>query len=364
MFLYHRSPPISIKKVRRKWKYSVKEDPFKILRDGSLIIISAALVFVLFYVPKMLYQPNFNLISSLLSSSGASAAGFALISPQLSVSLDWASQVLTPLGWILLIYGLLMAYKRDFSIFLPLTGWMILYFIFYGNLMGASPYFFFQAFIPAAMLIGYGLDSLTKLWGRLAGALIIVLAVWMVLNIHDVLMYRGGFCGPCSFSERMKEVTTSESMVIGMDETRHYEYYAGVKNAVGHPNPMDVLGMEKHFNAIRGNMSVGNSVFISTAGLSYDFLPDGAIAFDGVRDYLVNRISGTYFSNIAYDGGSKTLWDRDTGMSIPGVGLYGLTLFNEFRLSPVFTQESEDWHHKDLQLGSYNTTLYRIEERS
>jgi hypothetical protein len=111
-------------------------------------------------------------------------------------------------------------------------------------------------------------------------------------------------------------------------------------------------------------MRNGTSVYITTAGLSYDALPEEMVVYDPDVKVLVNRMTMGRYDNLAYDSTTRILRDRESGMQLPLSGLYSLELFNTFKATEVFTMENEDWHHKDLELGKYTATLYQLEERT
>ena len=363
LFYYLDKPLFEAKKVKGRLKFSLKASPYSVLYDGAVVVFCAAAVFVLFFVPKMIEQPDFDLWKSLRQSSGESAAGFGLITPQLSVSLRWVTQMISGLGWLLLLSALYVNFTRNRRVWFALVAWTVLYFMFYGNLMGASPYFFFNAFPPAAMLMGWGLEYAYVKWGKISLIVPALLVILMLSSILPVLEYRKAHCGPCEFAKRMGATTSRNSVVIGMDETRHYEYYARVDRAIGHPNALQADEMGKHLEYLRGEMRNGTGVYITTAGLSYDFLPQGMFGYNQAKKTLVNLQTKQTYDNLLFDPQSQAVFDNETQTRLYPQGAYGLQLFNTFKATPLYTMESEDWHHKDLELGIYDATLYKLTER-
>ncbi|MBD3389018.1 MAG: phospholipid carrier-dependent glycosyltransferase [Candidatus Altiarchaeales archaeon] len=373
LFYYHDSPPFELKRKRRGgWKFSLMEDPFDVIRDVSIIVVTGLVVFVLFYVPKMMHEPGFSLFEAIRSAGSAQGqAGVGLFTETFTrYSIPWATKTLTYLGWLVLIGSIVVNYGRGRrGVWLVLVAWMTLYFMIFGNFSGASPYFFFHAFPPAVMMMGWGLEYLQRNWGNIANIVVILLVAWMFIGFKPVLDYRRMECGPCEFSKRIAEVAPGRYVVIGMDETRHYEYYGHPIMGLGHPNPFQTDEMTKHMKMLDDYMSNGTAVYITTAGLSYEpinlqgLIERGAIQFDPELMVPVNRMNMKPYMNIVYDKENGMLVDAETGSPIPPSGLYGLELFNRYKSTIVFSMETEDWHHADLDQSKYTTTLFKLEPR-
>jgi hypothetical protein len=370
LFYYLPHPPIAVSKAAGRVRVKLHDDIFQIIRDGATLVLPIVAVFVLFFVPKMIDQPGFSLWGSLMASSGESAQGFGLFTEQLFRSISWVGQVITPLGWLILAVSVIVCFGQDRRVWLVLTVWMAAYFMFYGNLSGASPYFFFNAFPPAVILMGWGLDYGFRRWNHAATVALVVLVALMLANISPVLEYRKAHCGPCEFSEKMRQLIPANSALIGMDETRHYEYYAKVPIAMGHADPFKPQELAAHFERLRALMKNGTSVYVTTADLQADYplaylISRGMLVYDQDRQMLANKATNKVYGNLRLivQGQSAYMQDGQTQEKSPLYGLYGLELFNEFKVSQVFTQETEDWHHKDLESGVYQTTLYKVSER-
>jgi hypothetical protein len=353
--------PFAIKKVKGRIKFQVNESPFKVLSDMVIIVAVAAIVFVAFYIPKMMDEPGFNLVNSIFASSAESSAGFGIYSAQMPYSLQWALMTLTYLGVAILAGSILVNYNRDKSVLLTLTFWMASYFLFYGNIVGASPYFFFQALVPAAIIMGWGLEYGYGRFRDIAYIVLVVLIIWMLVTINPLLTARKEYCGPCAFSKKMAESIPQTSYVIGIDETRHYEYYANITRNLGHYDPTNAQEMVKYGKMLHEIMQNGTGVYVTTQGFSYDFLPPEALVYDSQKQELANRVTSKAYKNLLFDG--QRLYDRQSGSPVPPVGLWGLEMFNDYKVTEVYSMRSEDWHHKDLESGAFNSVLYRIEER-
>jgi len=358
---YLGSSPFALRKAKERLKFVVQRSPLKVLYDLVIIVAISIIVFVLFYVPKMVDEPGFNLVSAILASSEESSAGFSLWSVQMPNSLQWALMTLTYLGVTILAGSILVNFKRDRSILLTLAFWMVSYFLFYGNIVGASPYFFFQALLPAAIIMGWGLEWGYSRFGDKAYIVLVILILWMLITINPLLTSRKQYCGPCEFSKKMISAIPPGSYVIGMDETRHYEYYANITRNLGHYDPTDAESMIKYTKMLHSILQNDTNVYVTTQGFSYDFLPPEALVYDESKQELANRVTSKSYMNLRFDG--QRLYDRETGSQIPSIGLWGLEMFNDYKVTIVYSMPSEDWHHKDLESAPYTAALFRIGER-
>jgi hypothetical protein len=363
LLYYVYKPPVELKRRGDSVKVKLKSNPRGLAFDVLSLVVPVFIVFTIPYIPRMFSQPGFNPFEALLATGGAQTKAGLSLDILSRYSIPWATKSLTQLGWIVLIGSLYVNYARNRRVWLALTAWMTSYFIIYGSFQGVSPYFFYGAFPAAVLMMGWGLAYAHQKRGDIAHVIVVALVIWMFTSINPVLSYRRGRCGPCEFSRRIAEVTPVDSALIGMDETRHYEYYAPGRKVMGHPNPLSADEMGRHFSRLHGLLANGTSVYVTSAGLSYDILPGELLNYDPERKLLGNRMTGKAYVNLVYDDGTRALVDRDSGLQLPMGGLYSLELFNEFTPTVVFTMESEDWHHKDLDLGKYSATLIQLRER-
>ncbi len=363
LFYYSDRLPVAVKKKKDAVRIKFSDSPWSIVEDVIALVVPVFIVFALFYVPRMIHQPGWSLIDAFLFAGGEQS-GFSLFSDNLlNYSIPWVTKTISLLGWLILAGGLLVNYRRRKGVWFALVFWMVSYFMVFGNFQGVSPYFFFHAFPPAVIMMGWGLEYAFKRWGHITHSAVAALVILMLLNTHSVFEYRSRRCGPCEFAEKIGEEVPENSAVIGMDETQHYEYYGGIRKPMGHPNPMDQQAMQEHFRLIHEYLRNGTNVYVTTAGLSYDFLPQNILAYDQEQQVLFNRATGKAYENLVLNPDRRIVVDRDSHEALPLSGLYALELFNEFKTTKEFTMENEDWHHKDLDSGVYQATLYRLKER-
>ncbi|MBU0761863.1 MAG: hypothetical protein KKD39_02455, partial [Candidatus Altiarchaeota archaeon] len=103
-----------------------------------------------------------------------------------------------------------------------------------------------------------------------------------------------------------------------------------------------------------------------TMGAGNDFLARGILAASPKDETIpVNMATGRAYDNIKAISRQSGVYfvDRETNMPLPIQGLYGLELFNHYKAEPVLSFENEDWHHKDLELGTYTSVLYELKLR-
>ena len=152
---------------------------------------------------------------------------------------------------------------------------------------------------------------------------------------------------------------------MAMDESQHYEYYAGT-TSIGHPGGKDILDpmkVQASLDFIDGLLRNDTPVYATTQGLGYDVLVEGLLGYDSGQMLLKNMITGRVFKNLKFDPQRRELYDMNSNTVLPLTGLYGLELFNRFSVKPVFALESEDWHHKGITSGRYTAVLYKISLR-
>jgi hypothetical protein len=367
LLLYWRgNPPLEFKKRRGKAKVKLRHAYAEIALDLAVLIIPAFIVFILFFVPKMMYNPSYSLIEKIQSVSGETNRGFELFSPMLSLSLDWATLSLTWVGWILALAGLYFTWNEDKHTSIALALWFILFFMYLGNIISTSPRFVIPALAVPVMLSAAAIDKIRlKRDQTAAGVVLFILIAWMMYNIYPVIEYRRNYCGPCEFSKKIAEVTEPDAVVIAMDESQHYEYYSKRKT-IGHPSGRDLANpykIQESLDYIEGLLLNGTPVYATTQGLGYDILIQDFLAYRKEDMMLLNTQTGQLYSNLKLDIQSSQLYDLQTGVVLPLTGIWGLGLFNRFSVKPVLTVENEDWHHKSITKGVYTAVLYKISLR-
>ena len=355
-----------IRKTKSGISLKIKEIKSYII-DCFILAVPSPIIFYLSFIPRMMYEPHYSVVDSFLKGGGQQLGSYNLLSPVMTTfSIPWAILNLTYLGVFILIYAVFIHYRTDFKLWLAFSAWMFPYFFIIGNFVQVSPYFIFPAFIPAAFFMGWGIDDLAKKYSnKLPAVLTAIICIWMILNIYDVLSYRASYCGPCEFSKKIGVVTPVKSYVGGMDETRHYEYYALRRPPPrGRPNVLDGGDVESYLVFLESLMQNGTSIYVTTMDLSSDYMDSRVLAQHPTNpSVIVNRATQRIYPNVIYDGDNRLFRDRETLNPLPVRGLYGLELANRFIITEVFSIENEDWHHKGLDPGKYTSTLYHLTKR-
>ncbi len=366
MLYVYASNPVKFSKNKGGYKISLNRPLNELVLDALVFAVVILSVFVAAFVPRMISEPGFNLVDALLVEGSRQGDGITLYSPLLTdYSIPWATKTITYLGWGVLFASIYLNYQRNRLVWAAMMCWMVPYFLILGNFQQVSPYFIFPAFIPAAFFIGWGLEYAAKKWKpEISYVVLAVLIIWMLSNIAPLLEYRSQYCGPCEFAKKIGELTPEGSRVHGGDESRHYEYYAKRSGSIGRANPLNLTDLELHFLDLRAKLANGTSLYITSAGLAYDFLPQGIVVPNPQNpSVLFNKANLRQYSNLRFDPQSQTLVDAQTNTILPVTGLYSLELFNEFKTTLVATVENEDWHHKSLDFGKYQSSLFRLELR-
>ncbi len=367
MLLYwHFNNPISFKKVRKKTKVKLLHSYETIFVDLLVLAIPALIIFTVFFVPKMIYEPGFSLIGNIQSVSEETNRGFSFFSDMLVLSFTWATFSLTWLGWILSLVGLGLLFKDKKLVAIALLAWFFFFFMYLGNIISTSPRFVIPALVAPVMLSAFALDQIRLRYDVASvGIILFIIIVWMMTNIYPVIDYRRGYCGPCEFSKKIGATVGPNARVMAMDESQHYEYYAGT-TSIGHPGGKDILDpmkVQASLDFIDGLLRNDTPVYATTQGLGYDVLVEGLLGYDSGQMLLKNMITGRVFKNLKFDPQRRELYDMNSNTVLPLTGLYGLELFNRFSVKPVFALESEDWHHKGITSGRYTAVLYKISLR-
>jgi hypothetical protein len=364
LLLYWRgNPPVAFKTVKSQVKLLIKQTPKQAATDLAVLVIPAFAVFWLAFVPKMLEDPSYSVIGSIQSVGAETNAGFSLFSPVLKQSVIWATASVTPLGWALFALGLIIMWQKDRRAALALAAWFLFFFLYLGNIISTSPRFVIPALAVPVMLSAAALDWIGSKWGHIAAAIVLaVLVGWMMSNVYPVLEYRSKHCGPCEFSKKIGELTEPNAVIIAMDESQHYEYYAK-RATMGHPSGSslaDPAKIKDSLDTIESLLRNGTPVYATTQGLSYDGLPENVLAYDPDTMTLGNTKTGKAYTNLRFDKDKRTLTDIQTQAVHPLAGIYSLELFNRFAVYPEMRMENEDWHHSDIEGYTYNATLYKI----
>jgi hypothetical protein len=382
VLFFHGKTFFSLKNSKKGMQIHLSKETGKAVLWSIVVVLSLVAFFILSFVPRMIWEPNYDIWASFARAGGGqfSGQGFSFFSPVFKgYALPWALRNITELGVLLLAYSLYAGYRRDKGVWLSMVSWMVPYFMIVGNFIELSPYFIFQAFIPAAFLMGWGLDDIgtktqtlfknKKLEFKktiIPSILTLAICVWMLWNIVPILSFRSEKCGPCEFAILVSELTPEGALVESADQSRHHEYY-GDRTVLGYrPNPFDVEDIENYFNTVDSLIIDEPGFYITTHGTGNDYRLTGLVGISpDDPSLIVNQVTGRQYINIAFveHMGQPYLVDRQTGLPLPIRGLYTLELFNRYVATPIVTFEDEDWHHNDLDFGHYNNTLYRLQIR-
>ena len=364
---FSRNPFIGIKKSVGSMTISLTRPLISAAKDFALLALLPPAVFFAAFIPRKIYQPGYSVIESFMHGGGEQVGGFSLLSPlMVELSIPWAILTLTWFGIGLLFWGLLVGIKKDMKTTLAMASWMFPYFFILGNFAHLSPYFIFPAFLPAAFFMGWGLKDIRLRFGSYASnILVLTVTFWMLTSIHPVLSHRSQYCGPCEFAKRIGEVTPKGSYVSGADETRHYEYYGHRSpQPIPRPNFLDPAKTDEYLDFFEKTMENGTRMYVTTMDLYSDHLPDGLLGLNPDNpDAVINVANGRVYDNVGFDQSSGVFIDSQYGTKLPIIGIYGVELANRFRIVEVFSMENEVWHHMDLKIEKYESTLYELVRR-
>ncbi len=367
LYYLESGPPFRLARSGENLALKVRERPSAVASDLAVLVLLPPAVFVLAYVPLMYYDPGYSLLGAIRSFSQEADAGFSPWSPLVKLSLEYSTKSLSELGWLLALAGAVAAWRSNRRLATALLVWFAVMFIYLSNVAMLSPRFVIPALAVPVILAAYAADWAGGRWGQPAAlAIVLILLATMVWrsDIYPVLEYRRQHCGPCDFSRMLGNITSPDSVIIAMDESVHYEYYAK-RAATGHPSGNDILDsgkVEASLAYLEALLRNGSDVYATTQGLGYD-IPVGALAsIIGYGDdgRLFNRQNGRIYSNVRYDPGRGAMVDAADGGQLPVTGLFGLELNDRFRVIPVGMMENEDWHHSDLEPAVYKAFVFNV----
>lgn len=371
LFFWIRKMPIELVRKDESTKLRFNKKPKDIVDDALLLLVPAIVVFILPNIPYFMTEglEPFTSISSYAGFMGP-------LSPILDMSLSWMYFSITGIGAVLILAGTYFGAKNSRKNTAILALWAILFTTYLGNLNISTPRYLIPAMLPLFALMGVGFagigESLRERWDSghwISLGILVVMAAFMFNSIHPLLEYRKDYCGPKQFSLKIKEHTPSNAVVIGMDESQHYIYYAERK-PMGHPITSDIerlLTGPESMEYIAGLLLNGTPVYVTyPQGLSYDVpVP---IRYDPNERRVINGVNGVIYDKIDFNPDTRLFFDKLSKETLPSPrgaspGAYALTLFNTFNVTKVMQAENEDWHRKSIQSGRETGILYSISFR-
>ena len=277
---------------------------------AALFMSALILVFLLLYWPK-------------LSTGGISfITGQAELAPWLGIYsemtlflLGWLNRSVTPLGWVLMLGGIIYALKeKRYSIVLLV--WFVLIAIYFLNLSGVvSPRYLIPLLIPIYIFIATALEWIKSKNKLVAVVTIVVLVLVMLIPVYPILEFRTQYCGPKEFAYYVQQNTEQDSVVLAMDEWIFLQYYANI-TTLQHPRDGNETKIKEFLGVIDSYLDNNTPVYIIETGFSYD----------------------------------------------PGQKVQQAILTN-YNLTLVGSHLNEDYHKKAMFDGKFEERLYRIEKK-
>lgn len=262
----------------------------------------------------------FGLSTSLPSTVGAYTAGqqmtgfLGFTSPMLPVALR---DLIRFLGWPLLLasalgLGLALAEAR-YRALLPLAALLVATVVIYGNLSTYGPRYLVFSALGLCMLAAVGFHFLLTHTPplQLAALAAYVAAVgWMIGVSYPLLAPRHAYNGAKRYALWVGTATEPSSLIIVMDDSRFIEYYAR-RATLGHPIG-DPAGTAAWVERVRDALQ-RSPVYLTQSGLFYD---PGRIVRQAIDANFTRTLVGT--------------------------------------------RPSEDYHHAEGRLRTYEASLWRL----
>ncbi len=297
-FLYVLSPRITIKGL------SLSHEKFHNLCWSLFGFIIPFGIGLFSYLGEVLY-------GTLFSTSRISIKFLSFFSPTLAVALN---DLYSSLGLFTIIFvaiGLFLSYYKKDNYFFPI--FMILWcmtIFYYGNTSGYTARYLVITSFPFYLLAGLALSKIK--WGVVAQIIVCVLMILSFYNVKDLLSFRANYSGPKEYALWVKKQVPSKSIIIAMDESPFFEYYGELETLL-HPVD-DKKKIDTWIIELRQLIRLGRPVYLVESGLAYD-------------DNFILRPA----------------------------------LFSSFRLIPVGSKLTEDYHRPELKTTAYAQKLARLE---
>jgi 4-amino-4-deoxy-L-arabinose transferase-like glycosyltransferase len=242
-----------------------------------------------------------------------------LITPYLARNIGHMYSNFSLLGLILLFMGVIGLFQKERKTAIFLGVWVLVPFLFLGNLFMSLPRFFI-VLIPALVLYqGFALaryDRRGTKWRWLTGAILIALVILQLNAVLPGLKYRHRHSTIVDYAHSIAQATEPDAAIMAGDESAFIFYYAKRDILAG---PHCLFGcsqesLEAFRTVLDRELKAGRPVYITDIGL-YAANPQGEF----------HR-----FLNSGYD------------LQLVGNYLY------------------EDWHHDCFHLLVWPSSLYRV----
>lgn len=338
-------------------KFRFTDGRDKVVRDVVLLLAPIAVLFLVMYY-RMFSTSGVDVLIG--AAEYNKFLGF--FTPLVWTNIGWITSSITYLGWALFLIGVVVLLKRDRYMGSVLLLWFLVYFFYYANIRVTSHRFLLPALVAAVIFMAAALDWVrSNLGGMLtAGVVLTVFMALMFNSIYPVVSYRSNYCGSKEFAYYVRDYTPEDAVIIVMDESVHINYYAN-RNTLGHSIMGDDGEIARDMQGITSLLENNTPVYVVTSGFTYDY-PYGLQFNPSIRQ-IFNQNTGRVYNKVYYDPNTNLLSDQSTNLTIRLTGKYMLELLDNFKLTPIGSIENEDWHHKSIWLGKFESTLYKIEER-
>jgi hypothetical protein len=336
------------------------------MRDLAVCAAATAAVFLVAFAPKAAQDPGFSIWDDFVGNSVGKVLSIRPLSQNFTgVAVPWVVESMGAPASLLAVFGAFYSMRRGGMAWLSMLLWFASTVFFIGHIHFISPYLLFDALIPVAVFLGWGLSVLRERHRFLADCLVVVACLWMVFQAAPVLSYRSGFCGPCSFAESVANATGESSLVFAGDESPHMLYYGRRGAPPIPPDPMDSAGIDRYFDSLDSVLAGGAGMYVTDTGWANDVHPSDLFKIDTKERVIFRGDSGRRYSNLEVVRMEPiTVRDRQTNFTFEVGGVFMLEALNRFRVGEAGSFDDENFHRTDLQSQPFKNRLFRISART
>jgi hypothetical protein len=269
----------------------------------DLVLTAALFMSALILIFLLLYWPKISTAGlGFITETAEIVKWLGIYSEMTLFLLGWLSKSVNPLGWILMLGGIIYALKaKRYSIILLV--WFVLIAMYFLNLSGTvSPRYLIPLLIPIYIFIATALEWIKSKNKLVAAVIIVILVLVMLIPMYPILEFRTQYCGPKEFAYYVQQNTEPDSVVIAVDEWIHIKYYAN-RTTLTHTQDGNDTKILEFLDRIDNYLDNNTPVYIVETGFSYD--PGQKIQKAIVTNYNVTLIG----SHLNEDYHKKAMFD-------------------------------------------------------
>ncbi len=262
LFLYLnpkiKNSKLLIKKYKLKAKYLI-----------YFVIPSIGIWFLLFSKKISQLGGLGSYLRSLFIEQGAAVRWQGLISPSLTTGLDHIYKSISIVGTILLIIGIIYAFKNYKKLLIFLALWIFPSFFYFANIDNPEARFFIIIFPALSILLGIGAKYLHKKNGWLGIAAILLTIIFMFSVAYPIIKARHDYSGTKELGLWVGQNTEENAIVISNDIGFFIEYY-GNRERIVHPRSGNDQEIEEFINKLLAYVEEGRTIYTTNEGMGID----------------------------------------------------------------------------------------------